>query len=111
MLGQVVERGPDSAGVAVYGDPRLNPPGTSAVSLLDAGLPAAAVADAVRAALSGPGVSVGAIQADETIVVHAAVPTPVLVGAVARALPAALVIGSGEQVAVLKGIGHPNRLA
>jgi methylamine---glutamate N-methyltransferase subunit A len=34
MLAQVVERGPDSAGVAVYGDPRLTPPGHAAVSLL-----------------------------------------------------------------------------
>ena len=32
MLGQVVERGPDSAGVAVYGDPRLSPPGRSVVN-------------------------------------------------------------------------------
>ncbi|MGH1555918.1 hypothetical protein ACRAWF_41155, partial [Streptomyces sp. L7] len=31
--------GPDSAGVAVYGDPRLSPPGRAVVSLL--GVPAA----------------------------------------------------------------------
>src|SRR4051794_41849077 len=34
MLGQVVERGPDSAGVAGDGDPRLSPPGQAVVSLL-----------------------------------------------------------------------------
>ncbi len=111
MLGQVVERGPDSAGVAVYGDPRLNPPGTTAVSLLDTGLPAEAVAAAVRAVLPDPDVLVGAVQADVTVVVHAAVPAPVLAAAVAEALPRALVIGSGRELAVLKGIGHPNRLA
>ena len=111
MLGQVVERGPDSAGVAVYGDPRLNPPGTTAVSLLDTGLPAEAVAAAVRAALPDPDVLVGAVQADVAVVVHAAVPASVLAAAVAEALPHALVIGSGRELAVLKGIGHPNRLA
>ncbi|MET8983573.1 glutamine amidotransferase family protein [Streptomyces sp. NPDC004539] len=36
MLGQVAERGPDSAGVAVYGDPRLSPPGVVTTSLLGA---------------------------------------------------------------------------
>jgi glutamate synthase domain-containing protein 1 len=34
MLGQVVERGPDSAGVAVYGDRRRCPDGYAAVSVL-----------------------------------------------------------------------------
>jgi glutamate synthase domain-containing protein 1 len=108
MLGQVVERGPDSAGVAVYGDPRLTPPGHSAVSLLDAGAPAAKVAEQVGAVL---GASVGAVQADETVVVHAAVPPEALLAAVSEALPNALVIGSGRELAVLKGVGNPDRLA
>jgi glutamate synthase domain-containing protein 1 len=107
MLGQVVERGPDSAGVAVYGDPRLTPAGRNAVSLLDAG-PAAEVAEAVGAALGEP---VTAIQADETVVVNAAAAPDALIGAVAHALPEAVVIGSGAQLAVLKGVGHPDRLA
>ena len=105
MLGQVVERGPDSAGVAVYGDPRLTPAGRSAVSLLDAGL----AADVVRSL--GAVLPVEAVQADETVVVHAAVEPSTLLAAIAETLPNALVIGSGEQLAVLKGIGHPDRLA
>jgi glutamate synthase domain-containing protein 1 len=101
MLGQVVERGPDSAGVAVYGDPRLSPPGRSTVSLLDA------TPDEVRAALP----DAVAIAADATTVVHAAAPPEALVAAIAAALPHATVIGSGQDVAVLKGTGHPDALA
>jgi glutamate synthase domain-containing protein 1 len=105
MLGQVVERGPDSAGVAVYGDPRLTPAGRSAVSLLDAGM----ATDVAR--ILGEVLPVEAVQADETVVVHAAVEPATLLAAIAENLPNALVIGSGEQLAVLKGVGHPDRLA
>jgi glutamate synthase domain-containing protein 1 len=105
MLGQVVERGPDSAGVAVYGDPRLTPAGRSAVSLLDAGT----AADVAR--ILGEALPIEAVQADETVVVHAAVEPATLLAAIADTLPNALVIGSGEQLAVLKGVGHPDRLA
>ncbi|MGI5459827.1 class II glutamine amidotransferase [Streptomyces sp. CA-249302] len=98
MLGQVVERGPDSAGVAVYGDPRLSPPGREVVSLLGV-TPAEA-----EAALPGA----VAVAADATTVVHA---DTGLLAAVAEALPHATVIGSGTDMAVLKGTGNPVRLA
>jgi len=98
MLGQVVERGPDSAGVAVYGDPRLSPPGREVVSLLGV-TPAEA-----EAALPGA----VAVEADATTVVHAGAG---LLAAVADALPHATVIGSGGDMAVLKGIGNPVELA
>jgi glutamate synthase domain-containing protein 1 len=95
MLGQVVERGPDSAGVAVYGDPRLSPPGRTVVSLLGTSKAE------VEAALPG----VQAYDADATTVVHADA------SSVAAALPGARVIGSGEGFAVLKGTGNPVELA
>ncbi|MGW0947824.1 glutamine amidotransferase [Streptomyces sp. NPDC002623] len=95
MLGQVVERGPDSAGVAVYGDPRLSPPGRTVVSLLGT---SKAEVEAVL-----PGVQ--AYDADATTVVHADV------SSVVAALPGARVIGSGEGFAVLKGTGNPVALA
>ncbi|GAA3846797.1 glutamine amidotransferase [Streptomyces coacervatus] len=98
MLGQVVERGPDSAGVAVYGDPRLSPPGREVVSLLGV-TPAEA-----EAALPGA----VAVAADATTVVHAGTG---LLTAVADALPHATVIGSGTDMAVLKGTGNPVELA
>ncbi|MFG2942061.1 glutamine amidotransferase [Streptomyces sp. NPDC048282] len=95
MLGQVVERGPDSAGVAVYGDPRLSPPGQSVVSLL--GTSAAEVETVLPGAV--------AYDADATTVVHA---EP---ARLAELLPHARLIGSGEGCAVLKGTGNPVELA
>ncbi|MEV5846632.1 glutamine amidotransferase [Streptomyces sp. NPDC051985] len=95
MLGQVVERGPDSAGVAVYGDPRLSPPGQSVVSLL--GTSVAEVQTVLPGAV--------AYDADATTVVHA---EP---ARLAELLPHARMIGSGEGCAVLKGIGNPVELA
>jgi glutamate synthase domain-containing protein 1 len=103
MLCQVTERGPDSAGVAVYGDPRWSPPGRSTVSLLAGDR----TADDVRAAM--PDVEV--IDAGQTLVVHAATDPETLAAAVRTAVPGALVIGAGEEVAVLKGVGHPQALA
>ncbi|SDF09011.1 N-methylglutamate synthase subunit A [Blastococcus aurantiacus] len=107
MLCQVTERGPDSAGVAVYGDPRWSPPGHASVSLLPGTTTPDEVATALRAAV--PGVAV--VDAGQTLVVHAPVDVDTLVAAVRTALPDLLVIGSGEEVAVLKGVGHPQLLA
>ncbi|MCG7206583.1 class II glutamine amidotransferase [Streptomyces arenae] len=101
MLGQVVERGPDSAGVAVYGDPVLSPPGRAVVSLLGT------TPTEVEAGLPGT----VAVAADATTVVHADLPVADLLAAVARALPHATVIGSGTDMAVLKGTGDPVELA
>lgn len=107
MLCQVTERGPDSAGVAVYGDPRWSPPGHASVSLLPGTTTPDEVATALRAAV--PDVTV--VDAGQTLVVHAPVAVDALVAAVRTALPDLLVIGSGEEVAVLKGVGHPQLLA
>jgi glutamate synthase domain-containing protein 1 len=101
MLGQVVERGPDSAGVAVYGDPRLSPPGRAVVSLL--GVTPREVATALPDTV--------VVTADATTVVHADSPVPELLATIAAVLPQATVIGSGEGFAVLKGTGNPVQLA
>lgn len=98
MLGQVVERGPDSAGVAVYGDPRLSPPGRAVVSLLGV------TPTEAEAALPGA----VAVAADATTVVHGDTD---LLTAIQVALPHATVIGSGVDMAVLKGTGNPVELA
>ncbi|MFF4352819.1 glutamine amidotransferase family protein [Streptomyces sp. NPDC001530] len=98
MLGQVVERGPDSAGVAVYGDPRLSPPGRAVVSLLGV------TPTEAEAALPGA----VAVAADATTVVHGDTD---LLTAIPAALPHATVIGSGPDMAVLKGTGNPVELA
>ncbi|MGY1753695.1 hypothetical protein [Blastococcus sp. SYSU D01042] len=107
MLCQVTERGPDSAGVAVYGDPRWSPAGHASVSLLPGTATPDEVATAVRAAVPDAAV----VDAGQTLVVHAPVPVDTLVAAVRAALPQVLVIGQGEEVAVLKGVGHPQALA
>ncbi|WP_214407738.1 glutamine amidotransferase [Pseudonocardia lacus] len=114
MLGQVVERGPDSAGVAVYGDRRRVPAGHAAVSLL---LPAAPTtpntptspADLAAALRDVPEPLV--TTAGDTTVVAAPVGVEALVGAVRAALPEATVVGSGTDLTVYKGTGHPRGLA
>src|SRR4051812_36261443 len=85
MLCQATERGPDSAGGGVSGDPRWSPPGRATVSLL----PGARSADDVRAALPGAEV----VAAGQTLVVHAPGEVEHLVGAVRTALPDVLVVG------------------
>lgn len=104
MLCEMEDRGADSAGVAVYGDPVWSPPGHATVSLLGSTAPA----DVLGADL---GVEVAVLEADSTCVVHAPVAVEALLAAVRRAVPDALVAGFGAEVTVLKGVGHPRRLA
>jgi methylamine---glutamate N-methyltransferase subunit A len=98
MLGEVAERGPDSAGVAVYGDHRRHPAGHAVVSLLDA-----------PDDLVVPGGSVTRVGAT-TIVTGPGAPD-VLAAAALAAAPGAVVVGSGTDLAVYKGTGDPRDLA
>jgi amidophosphoribosyltransferase len=107
MLCQVTERGPDSAGVAVYGDPSWSPPGRATVSVLTG----TRTPDDVRTALASALPEVEVVDAGQTLLVHAATGVDALVAAVRSALPGVVVIGQGEDVAVLKGVGHPQALA
>jgi glutamate synthase domain-containing protein 1 len=108
MLCEMQDRGSDSAGVAVYGDPRWSPPGHATVSILDTPLAAAELAAAIGAVLGEP---VEVVDASPTFVVNAPVAVDALRAAVVTAVPEALVIGFGEDLAVLKGVGHPRDLA
>jgi glutamate synthase domain-containing protein 1 len=103
MLCEMSDRGSDSAGVAVYGDPTWTPPGRSCVSLLDVD----ASADTVRSTL-GPQVTVTALG--DTHLVSGAMDATALLATVRQAYPDALVAGFGDDVAVLKGVGHPRAL-
>ena len=98
MVGGVVERGPDSAGVAVYGDRRRCPEGYAAVSVL-----------ARDVALDLPGLLV--TEAGDTTVLAAPMPPDALVRAVRTALPDATVVGTGADLTVYKGTGDPRTLA
>jgi methylamine---glutamate N-methyltransferase subunit A len=103
MLCEMANRGSDSAGVAVYGDPTWTPPGSGTVSLLEVD----ATAEEVAAAL-GPDVTV--TRLGETYLVSAPASADSLLAAARAAYPQALVAGFGADVAVLKGVGHPKAL-
>ena len=109
MLAEVRERGPDSAGVALYGDPGLTPAGQAAVSVLAGEVPAhdlaARLEDLLPAAAIAPGIQVTA--AAEVRVITADVGQEQLTGAVRAVLPGAPLLGTGPGLAVLKGVGDP----
>jgi len=107
MLCEMEDRGADSAGVAVYGDPTWSPAGHATVSILETLRTAEEVAQAIEAVLAGATV----IDAGTTYVVHAPVDAGALVAAVREAVPEGLIAGFGEDLAVLKGVGHPRELA
>ena len=102
MLGQVVERGPDSAGVAVYGDRRRCPEGYAAVSVLAPAHTDFGVLGVSDLLVTGAG---------DTTVLAAPIAPDALVAAVRTALPTATVVGSGTDLTVYKGIGSPRTLA
>jgi len=112
MLCQIVDRGPDSAGLAVYNTPGLVSPGTSTLSLLgaDQGIPTAALTAGVAALLASDAEAAVKVVGDTTLV-SAAVGTDLLVKAVTETVPGATIIGRGEHVAVMKSVGHPMEVA
>ncbi|MEW1983636.1 glutamine amidotransferase [Pseudarthrobacter oxydans] len=112
MLCQIVDRGPDSAGLAVYNTPGLVSEGTSTLSLLgrDQVITTAAITAGVAALL--PSDAQAAVQVvGDTTLVSAAVGTDLLVKAVSETLPGSTIIGRGEHVAVMKSVGHPMEIA
>ena len=108
MLCEMQDRGADSAGVAVYGDPAWTPPGRGAVSLVQVGVTLAEAEAALGAAL---GSAVTGTELDETFVLTADVTSAELLAAAKATYPDALVAGFGADLAVLKGVGHPRDLA
>jgi glutamate synthase domain-containing protein 1 len=108
MLGALADRGPDSAGMAIYGDPTWSPEGHSTVTLLDTPVPATELATALTAEL---GVPVTGIDESPTTVLHAPVHYDLLTDAARAVAPGARVIGFGSDLTVLKGVGDPRELA
>lgn len=107
MLCEMGNRGSDSTGVAVYGDPLWSPPGRGVVSVVDVSDEADAVGSAIGARLGG---DVDVVIVDATYLVSADVTSAVLLDAVKAAYPRALTAGFGADMAVLKGVGHPRSL-
>src|SRR5215207_9000258 len=112
MMCQIVDRGPDSAGLAVYNTPGLVSPGTSTLSLLgkNQGVPAEEITRALAALLPDAAPATTKVVGDTTLI-SAAVDTELLVKAVRETLPAATIIGRGAHVAVMKSVGHPMEIA
>ena len=98
MLGEMADRGADSAGVAVYGNPAWSPPGRGCVS----------VTDLDHAPDLGPDVDV--VQVDSSYLLSADTSSEDLLDRVRAAYPTALIAGFGADLAVLKGVGHPREL-
>jgi methylamine---glutamate N-methyltransferase subunit A len=98
----MADRGSDSAGVAVYGDPTWSPSGHGCVSLLEVD----ATADEIAATLD-----VSVTRLDATYLLTAQTPSDMLLSAVKAAYPEALIAGFGTDMAVLKGVGHPRMLS
>jgi glutamate synthase domain-containing protein 1 len=99
MLCEMGDRGSDSAGVAVYGDPILSPPGRGCVSVLE-----------VDPTADDLGIDVSVTKHGDTYLLTADVSSEVLLDAVAATYPHALIAGFGADMAVLKGVGHPRTL-
>ena len=107
MLCEMSNRGSDSAGVAVYGDPVWTPPGRGCVSLHEAEGDAESIGTAVASAL---GASVDVTELGDTRLLTADVDSEALLAAAKAARPGALIAGFGADLAVLKGVGDPATL-
>jgi glutamate synthase domain-containing protein 1 len=107
MLCEMSNRGSDSAGVAVYGDPVWTPPGRGCVSLLSVGGDAESVGAAVGATL---GTDADVTMIGDTFLLTADADSEVLLAAARTSFPDALVAGFGADLAVLKGVGDPQTL-
>ena len=85
MLCEMGDRGSDSAGVAVYGDPIWSPPGRGCVSLLE-----------VDPTADDLGLDVTVTRLGDTYLVTAETSSEVLLDAVTTAYPDALIAGFGS---------------
>jgi glutamate synthase domain-containing protein 1 len=108
MLCEMSNRGSDSAGVAVYGDPVWTPPGHGCVSLLGVGDHPGSICAAVTSVL---GADVVVTMVGDTFLLTATADSEDLLNAAKAAYPGALVAGFGADLAVLKGVGDPATLA
>ena len=108
MLGQVVERGPDSAGVAVYGDRRRCPEGHAAVSVLRrrrrTWRPPCGGSARVASTCWSPRPATPRSSPRRSRSTTSPRPS-------GRPRPDAVVVGSGTDLTVYKGAGHPRELA
>ena len=103
MLCEMADRGSDSAGVAVYGDPAWSPAGQGCVSVLDVEPEGGRVTETL-------GSPVTVCRIGDTYQLSAAADSENLLAAVRSVYPDALIAGFGTDLTVLKGVGHPRTL-
>ena len=103
MVDGIVVRGPDSAGVAIYGDRELLPEEYSSVSLLDA---PGDTRQRVAERLSHDA-DVSVENVSDTTFIRAKMPSDQLVALVREIVPEASVIGAGDDSVIYKGVGNP----
>ncbi|PAY23881.1 glutamine amidotransferase [Dietzia natronolimnaea] len=111
MLGEMTDRGSDSAGVAVYGNPDWTPAGSATVTVLadlTDGVDARTLASRVGGHL---GCEVSGRELGATVLLTAGTDPQTLASAVRTAFPEAVLVGLGTELAVLKGVGLPLDLA
>jgi glutamate synthase domain-containing protein 1 len=92
----------------VYGNPQWTPEGHGAITLLDVAAPAAEVATALAAEAD---VELTATELDTTCLVTGPVESKALLAAAKTVYPQVAVGGFGTDLAVLKGVGSPKKLA
>ena len=112
MLCEMVERGPDSAGLAIYDNPELVGHGESTLSLL--GGSQALSTDDLTAALAGElpvEAKASVAVVGDTTLVSGDVSTDVLAAALKAVLPQSTIIGRGAHLAVMKSVGDPLAVA
>ena len=107
MLCEMGNRGSDSTGVAVYGDPAWSPPGRGGVSLVDVSDAADTVASALTERL---GAKIDVVTVGTSYLLTADMTSVALLDAVRTEYPRALIAGFGVDMAVLKGVGDPRTL-
>lgn len=107
MLGEMQDRGADSAGVAVYGNAAWSPSGQGCVSLIGISASAETAAAAVASELGQP---VDAVFVDDTLLLRSAASSQEVLRATRAAFPDPVIAGFGEDLAVLKGVGRSREL-
>ena len=108
MLGEMTDRGSDSAGVAVYGNPDWTPAGSATVTVLADDVDAADLATRVGSRL---GTAVRGREIGATVLLPAETDADTLASALRTAAPEVVLVGMGSELAVLKGVGLPLDLA
>jgi glutamate synthase domain-containing protein 1 len=112
MLCEIVDRGPDSAGMAIYDNPELNSTGQATLSLLGADLAiTSADIDRLLEDILPEGSASTVRVVGDTTLVSAEVEAGELAEALDRAYPEVVVTGRGGHVSVMKSVGHPMEVA